>query len=84
MMTRNYKNFVIFNRKQNDSDLAAADLDAGLFAGFPILVGDHYMVLFRTGFRTKTDGQAYAEQLENTKAILDHYKIKYRICTFKD
>ena len=84
MMRRNHKNFVIFNRKQNDSDLAVADLDAALFAGFPRLIGDHYMVVFSTGFSMKTDEQAYAEQLENMKAILDHYKIKYRICTFKD
>ena len=84
MMSRGYKNFVIFNRKQEDSALAADDIDSAVFAGFPRLIGDHYMVVFSTNFTRKTDDEAYVEQLENTKKILDRYKIKYRICTFKD
>lgn len=84
MMSRGYKNFVIFNRKQADSELAAGDIDSAIMAGMPRLIGDHYMVVFTTGFSMKTDDEAYAQQLENTKKILDRYKINYRICKFKD
>lgn len=84
MMSRAFKNFVIFNRKQADSELAAGDIDSAMMAGMPRLIGDHYMVVFSTGFSTRTDEQAYAQQLENAKKILDRYKIKYRVCTFKD
>lgn len=84
MMSRGYKNFVVFNRKQEDSELAAADIDSAMFAGYPRLVGDHYMVVFSTNFARKTDEEAYIEQLENAKKILNKYKIKYKICKFKD
>jgi hypothetical protein len=84
MMSRGFKNFIIFNRKQNDSELAAGDIDSALMAGMPRLIGDHYMVVFNTGFSTRTDEEAYAEQLKNAKRILDKYKINYRICKFKD
>ena len=84
MMSRGYKNFIIFNRKQADSDLAANDIDYAVFSGIPRLIGDHYMVVFSTGLSTRTDEQAYAEQLENVKKILNKYKINYRICKFKD
>lgn len=84
MMSRGYKNFVIFSRKQADSELAAGDIDSAMMAGMPRLIGDHYMVVFTTGLSTKTDEQAYVLQLENTKKILDKYKINYRICKFKD
>lgn len=84
MTMRVYKNFVIFNRKQVDSDFAATDIDAAMYSGYPRLVGDHYMIVFGTGFSRKTDEEAYREQLENVKKILDKYKINYRICTFKD
>lgn len=84
MMSRSYKNFVVFNRKQEDSDLAANDIESAMFAGFPRLIGDHYMVVFSTNFTLKTDEEAYKEQLENTKKILNKYKIKYKICKFKD
>lgn len=84
MMSRGYKNFVIFNRKQADADLAAADIDTAFMAGMPRLIGDHYMVVFMTNISARTDEEAYAEQLENAKKILGKYKIKYRIATFKD
>lgn len=84
MMSRSYKNFVVFNRKQEDSDLAANDIESAMFSGFPSLVGDHYMVVFSTNFTHKTDEEAYHEQLENAKKILNKYKIKYKICKFKD
>lgn len=84
MMSRGYKNFIVFNRKQEDSELAAIDIDSAMFSGFPRLVGDHYMVVFSTNFTRKTDEEAYVEQLENTKKILNKYKIKYKICKFKD
>jgi len=84
MMSRVYKNFVVFNRKQEDSDLAVNDIDSAMYSGFPRLVGDHYMVVFSTNFNHKTDDEAYLEQLENAKKILDKYKINYRIETFKD
>lgn len=84
MMSRSYKNFIVFNRKQEDSDLAANDIDSAMFAGFPRLIGDHYMVVFSTNFTRKTDDEAYLEQLENAKKILNKYKIKYKICKFKD
>lgn len=84
MMSRGYKNFIVFNRKQEDSELAANDIDSAMFAGFPRLVGDHYMVVFSTNFTRKTDEEAYYEQLENAKKILNKYKIKYKICKFKD
>lgn len=84
MMSRGYKNFIVFNRKQEDSELAANDIDSAMFSGYPRLIGDHYMVVFCTNFTRKTDEQAYYEQLENAKRILDKYKIKYKICKFKD
>jgi hypothetical protein len=84
MMSRGYKNFVIFNRKQADSDLAAEDIGTAFMAGMPRLIGDHYMVVFTTNFSTRTDEEAYAKQLENAKKILNKYKINYRIVTFKD
>ena len=84
MMSRGYKNFVIFNRKQADSELAAGNIDQAMMAGLPRLIGDHYMVVFSTGYNRKTDEEAYYEQLENAKKILKKYKIKYRVCTFKD
>ena len=84
MMSRGYKNFVVFSRKQKDSELAADDIDSAMFSGFPRLVGDHYMVVFSTNFARKTDEEAYYEQLENAKRILDKYKIEYKICKFKD
>ena len=84
MMSRGYKNFVVFNRKQEDSELAANDIDSAMFAGFPRLIGDHYVVVFHTNFTRKTDEEAYHEQLENCKKILNKYKIKYKICKFKD
>lgn len=84
MALRGYKNFVIFSRKQADSELAAGDIDSAMMAGFPRLIGDHYMVVFSTGFSTMTDDEAYARQLKNMKKILDRYKINYRICRFKD
>lgn len=84
MMSRGYKNFIVFNRKQEDSELAASDIDSAMFAGSPRLVGDHYMVVFSTNFTRKTDEEAYYEQLENAKKILNKYKIKYKICKFKD
>jgi hypothetical protein len=84
MMSRGYKNFVIFKRKQADADLAAADISTAFMAGMPRLIGDHYMVVFMTNFSTRTDEEAYVKQLENAKKILDKYKIKYRIATFKD
>lgn len=84
MMSRAYKNFVIFNRKQADSELAANDIDSSMYSGYPRLIGDHYMVIFSTNYYEKTDEEAYYEQLENAKKILNKYKIKYRIVTFKD
>lgn len=84
MMSRGYKNFVVFSRKQEDSELAATDIDSTMFAGYPRLIGDHYMVVFSTNFTRKTDEMVYHEQLENAKKILNKYKIKYKICTFKD
>lgn len=83
-MLRWYKNFVVFNRKQADADVAAMDIDSALYSGCPTLVGDYYMVTFHTGYSNKTDDEVYAEHLENTEKILDKYKIKYRICKFKD
>lgn len=84
MTSRVYERFVVFNRKQEDSDLAANDIDSAMFAGFPRLIGDHYMVVFSTNFTRKTDEEAYKVQLENAKKILNKYKIKYKICKFKD
>jgi hypothetical protein len=84
MMLRGYKNFIVFNRKQEDSDLAANDIDSAMFSGSPRLVGDYYMVVFNTNFTRMTDDEAYLEQLENAKKILNRYKIKYKICKFKD
>ena len=84
MMSRSYKNFVIFNREAKDAELAAFDIDSKLGAGYPHLVGDHYMVCFYTGYSNKSDDEAYAEQLAKCKAILNKYKIPYRICKFKD
>lgn len=84
MMSRGYKNFIVFNRKQEDSELAANDIDSAMFSGCPRLVGDHYMVVFSTNFTRKTDEEVYIEQLENAKKILNKYKIKYKICKFKD
>lgn len=84
MMSRGYKNFIIFNRKQTDSDLAAEDIGSAMMAGIPRLIGDHYMVVFHTNFSNKSDDEAYAQQLKNAKKILGKYKIKYRVCTFKD
>lgn len=83
-MLRWYKNFVIFNRKQADAEVAAMDLDGMLYSGFPTLVGDYYMVTFHTGYSNRTDDEVYAEYLKNTKKLLDKYKIKYRVCTFND
>lgn len=84
MMSRAYKNFVIFSRKQEDSELAAQDIDSAVYSGYPRLIGDYYMVCFNTNYLHKTDEESYAEQLENTKKILNKYKINYRICKFKD
>lgn len=84
MTSRVYERFVVFNRKQEDSDLAANDIESAMFAGFPRLIGDHYMVVFSTNFTRNTDEEAYKVQLENAKKILNKYKIKYKICKFKD
>lgn len=84
MMSRAYKNFVIFNRKQADSELAAIDIDSSMYSGYPRLIGDHYMVTFNTNYCKKTDEEAYREQLENAEKILKKYKINYRVCTFED
>ena len=84
MMSRKFKKFIIFNRKQSDADLAAYDLDGGVMCGYPMLVGDHYMVVLSTGFTGKTDEESADTQITNAKKILDRYKLKYRICVFKD
>lgn len=83
MMSRAYKNFVVFSRKQADSELAAQDIDAAIYTGYPRLIGDYYMVCFHTSYSQRTDEEAYKEQLENAKKILNKYKIKYKICKFK-
>lgn len=83
-MLRWYKHFIIFSRKQDNADVAAMDIDGALYGGCPTLVGDYYMVKFHTGYNNKTDDEVYAEHLENTKKILNRYKVNYRICKFKD
>jgi hypothetical protein len=42
------------------------------------------MVTFDVNFTSMTEEEAYREQLENAKAVLEKYKINYRIVTFKD
>ena len=84
MMSRKFKKFIIFNRNQQNSDFAAYDLDGGLMCGYPILVGDHYMIVLSTGFTRASDEEAAKEQITNAKKILDKYNLKYRICVFKD
>ena len=83
-MLRQHKNFVIFNRHQADSDLAAEDIKSRRFSGWPTLIGDHYMITFDINFTSITDEEAYHGQLENAKVILEKYKINYRLVTFKD
>jgi hypothetical protein len=83
-MLTQHKNFVIFNRHQADSDLAAQGIKSIRFSGWPTLIGDHYMVTFDVNFTSMTEEEAYREQLENAKAVLEKYKINYRIVTFKD
>jgi hypothetical protein len=83
-MLRQHKNFVIFNRYQADSDLAAEYIKSRRFSGWSTLIGDYYMVTFDVNFTSMTEEEAYREQLENAKAVLEKYKINYRIVTFKD
>ena len=83
-MLRMYKNFVLFNRHQADSELAARDIYTTIYSGYPRLIGDYYMVCFSTNYPGITDEKAYKDQLENAKKILSKYKINFRICKFKD